>query len=97
MTDGRSPLTEAIGYAGVPALVAQKLRFDAQQSANNEPALASYLNATVLNHDSFAEALSYHLAQKAGGPDMNALSIREICNEAFHSDPAIVAVAERDL
>ncbi len=97
MADGRSPLTEAIGYAGVPAPVWQKLRFDAQQAAQQEPALASYLNATVLNHENFADALSYHLAQKAGGPDMNALSIREICEEALKSDPAIVAAAERDL
>ncbi len=97
MSDGRSPLTEAIGYAGKPAPVWQRLRFDAQQAAQLEPALASYLSATVLNHDSFAEALSYHLAQKAGGPDMNALAIREICADAFRLDPTIVDAAERDL
>jgi len=97
MSDGRSPLTEAIGYAGKPAPVWQRLRFDAQQAAQQEAALASYLNATVLNHATFAEALSYQLAQKAGGPDMNALAIREICEEAYRSDPAIVAAAERDL
>ena len=59
MADGRSSLTEAIGYAGKPAPVWQRLRFDAQQQAQQESALASYLNATVLNHESFAEALSY--------------------------------------
>lgn len=97
MSDGRSPLTEAIGYAGKPAPVWHRLRFDAQQAAQLEPALASYLNATVLNHETFAAALSYHLAQKAGGPDMNALAIREICEDAFRLDPSIVAAAERDL
>lgn len=97
MADGRSSLTEAIGYAGAPAPIWQRLRFDAQQSSQQEAALASYLNATVLNHDSFAEALSYQLAQKAGGPDMNALAIREICAEAYKADPSIVAAAERDL
>src|SRR5262245_1738424 len=80
-----------------PAPVWQRLRFDAKASADQEPALSSYLNATVLNHETFAEALCYQLAQKAGGPDMGALQIREICEEAYKSDPSIVAAAERDL
>jgi serine O-acetyltransferase len=97
MSDGRSTLTEAIGYAGVPAPVWQKLRFDARQAAEQEAALSSYLNATVLNHETFAEALCYQLAQKAGGPDMHAMALREICEEAYKQDPSIVAAAERDL
>ena len=97
MSDGRSTLTEAIGYAGTLAPVWQKLRFDAKQAADQEPALSSYLAATVLNHETFAEALCYQLAQKAGGPDMSALAIREIAEEAYKSDPSIVTAAERDL
>jgi serine O-acetyltransferase len=83
--------------SGAPAPIWQRLRFDARQAADQESALASYLNATVLNHESFAEALCYQLAQKAGGPDMSALAIREICEEAYKSDPSIVTAAERDL
>ena len=97
MADGRSVESSIPKAGGAPAPIWQKLRFDAQHQASLEPALASYLNATVLNHDSFAEALSYHLAQKAGGPDMSALAIREICADAYRLDPAIVAAAERDL
>lgn len=82
---------------GAPAPIWQKLRFDARQAAEQEAALASYLQATVLNHETFAEALCYQLAQKAGGPDMHALAIREICETAYKHDPAIVAAAERDL
>src|SRR5689334_2089866 len=82
---------------GAPAPIWQRLKFDARQSAEQEPALATYLNATVLNHETFAEALCYQLAQKAGGPDMSALAIREICEEAYKVDPAIVRAAERDL
>jgi serine O-acetyltransferase len=82
---------------GAPAPIWQKLRFDARQAAEQEQALSSYLNATVLNHETFTEALCYQLAQKAGGPDMSALQIREICEEAYKSDPSIVTSAERDL
>jgi serine O-acetyltransferase len=83
--------------AGAPAPIWQKLRFDAKAAADQEPALSGYLAATVLNHDTFVEALCYQLAQKAGGPDISALAIREICEEAYKQDPSIVAAAERDL
>jgi serine O-acetyltransferase len=82
---------------GAPAPVWNRLRFDAMAAAEQEPALSSYLNATVLNHSRFADALCYQLAQKAGGPDMGALQVREICEQAYDSDPAIVTAAERDL
>ncbi|MDZ4761149.1 MAG: serine O-acetyltransferase [Alphaproteobacteria bacterium] len=82
---------------GASAPVWPRLRFDAKQAADREPALSSYLNATVLNHDRFDEALCYQLAQKAGGPDMSALQVREICEQAYEADPLIVAAAERDM
>ena len=99
MADGRpgnSPATP-LQVSGAPAPIWQRLRFDAGQAAEQEPTLASYLNPTVLNHENFSEALCYQLAQKAGGPDMSALAIREICAEAYKSDPDIVTAAERDL
>jgi len=92
-----APPQPASHALGAPAPIWQRLRFDAKQAAEHEPALASYLNASVLNHDTFAEALCYQLAQKAGGPDMSAMAIREICEDAYKQDPAIVAAAERDL
>ncbi|MBU6318834.1 MAG: serine O-acetyltransferase [Alphaproteobacteria bacterium] len=82
---------------GAAAPIWRRLRFEAGQAAEREPTLASYLNATVLNHDRFSAALCYQLAQKAGGPDMSALQVREICEQAYASDPAIVAAAERDM
>ena len=41
--------------------------------------------------------LAYHLALKAGGAHVCALQLREICEDAYRADPAIVAAAERDL
>ena len=98
MADGRSvESSNPKAAGGAPAPIWQKLRFDAKLAAEQEPSLSSYLAATVLNHETFAEALCYQLAQKAGGPDMSALAVREICEEAYKQDPAIVAAAERDL
>ncbi|MBI1362316.1 MAG: serine O-acetyltransferase [Alphaproteobacteria bacterium] len=97
MADRRSVEDDASANTRTPAPIWPRLRYDARAAAEQEPALASYLNATVLNHQKFSEALCYQLAQKAGGPDMSALQIREICEQAYEADPSIVAFAERDM
>lgn len=73
------------------------LRIEAVTAAAEEPLLASLLNATILNHTSFEDALGYLLAQKLGGADMNALQMREVCMQAFKEDPAIVRSAQADV
>lgn len=75
----------------------QKLRFEASEAARDEPALASYLNAAILSHDSLGCALGFHLAEKLSGRRLDAQQIREICDQAFTAEPAIVDAAERDL
>ncbi len=97
MADRRSVDEHSPTDARIPAPIWSRLRYDAKAAAEQEPALASYLSATVLNHQKFSEALCYQLAQKAGGPDMSALQVREICEQAYESDPSIVAYAERDM
>ena len=42
------------------------LRSQAQELAAREPALASFVHATILNHSRLEDALSYHLAKKVG-------------------------------
>ncbi len=73
------------------------LRIEAATAAAEEPLLASLLNATILNHTSFDDALAYLLAQKLGGADMNALQMREVCVQAFKEDPGIVRSAQADV
>lgn len=81
-----------------------RTRDDALEFARQEPILASFYHATVLNHQRLEDALSFHLAQKLGGPEAATMSIREVFEEAFASAPAIggavradmVAVLERD-
>ena len=73
------------------------MRFEAGQAASDEPALGSLLHATILNHKSLSRALAYQLAQKIGGADLNSLQIREVCAEAYISNPQIVEYAEIDM
>jgi serine O-acetyltransferase len=67
------------------------------QAAAEEPLLASFLHATILHHERVEDALSYHLAQKLGGADMNALQLREVAQEAYAAEPELVRQAERDM
>jgi serine O-acetyltransferase len=59
--------------------------------------LASLLNATVLAHTQLSAALSYHLARKLGDQELRAMSVREVCEEAYDAEPAIIDAAEADL
>ncbi len=94
-----STLNGAVAAAdhGAAPPVWQRLRFEAQQSAQEEPTLSGYLNATVLSHDNLTDALCYQLAHKAASRDMNALQIREICQQAFEKDESLIRCVERDM
>lgn len=74
-----------------------KMRIEAASAAASEPVLASFLHATILNHESFEIALSYRLAQKLSDPEMNAMLWREVCAEAYRRAPSIVDAGLYDL
>lgn len=74
-----------------------RMRVEAAAAAASEPVLASFLHATILNHSSFEVALSYRLAQKLSDGEMNAMLWREVCSEAYKSEPSIVEAALVDL
>ena len=73
------------------------LRNEADAAAKTEAALASLLAAVILNHKNLASALSYQLARKLGDQELRAMSLREICEEAYESNPSLVDIAEADL
>ncbi|MEO0443432.1 MAG: hypothetical protein AAFZ92_06790 [Pseudomonadota bacterium] len=82
----------------------ETIRKTTVEQAEQEPILASFLHATILNHTSLEDALSFHLANKLGSPAASALLIREMIeaaleesadvSEAMRAD--IVATYERD-
>lgn len=80
------------------------IREAAQQNATSEPMLASFLHATILNHDRFEDAVSFHLAGKLASSTLSAMQLREVIQEAMRSEPSIAesvgddirAVRERD-
>src|ERR1700733_15210305 len=73
------------------------LKEQAEQLPLTEPSLASLVHATILKHDRFEDALSYHLARKLGGEDLRPMLVREIVDEALAGDSAIGEAVRADL
>ncbi|MFP4356618.1 MAG: serine O-acetyltransferase [Phycisphaerae bacterium] len=62
-----------------------------------EPMLASFFHSVVLNHQSLADALSFRLAGQLAGPTLPALSLRDLFDEAYAGDPAIIGKVRNDI
>ncbi|RFA28411.1 serine O-acetyltransferase [Alkalilimnicola ehrlichii] len=73
------------------------LRDEVELLAQEEAILASYLQATVINHSSLEASLSYLLANKLSSPDLPAMSLREIVAKALFSAPEIQLAVRSDL
>ena len=73
------------------------LRREVEEDARREPILASFLYAAVLNHKSFEEALSFHLASKLASPTIHAITLRDVMMHAHGEDPEIADAAVADL
>ena len=82
----------------------QQLRTEAEAVIREEPLLASYVYACVLNHDSLQSALSFILANKLSDDVMPVVTVRELFDNAYSASPEniehaacdIKAVYERD-
>ena len=75
----------------------QTLTAETRQLVEGEPVLASFLHATILNHRDMASALSYHLASKLGNEIIPALQLREVFDQAYNTDDAIIESARCDI
>jgi serine O-acetyltransferase len=65
--------------------------------AEQEPVLASFLHATILNHHSLEDALSFHLANKLDSPAASAMLIREIIEDALSQSTDISMAVRADI
>lgn len=75
----------------------QTLKQEAQVVVEEEPLLAEYVQACILDHDNFESALSFILSNKISDDVMPALAIRDIFGEAYSVGPDIVEAAIKDI
>ncbi len=80
-----------------PPPVWAALRNQAERVAATEPGLASMLHAVILSHGDITSSLAYQIARKLGDQELRAMSLREICEEAYEADPGLIESAHADL
>ena len=73
------------------------IREEAARDAAEEPILASFVHATILNHSSLEDALSFHLANKLDSPAASAMQIREVVEQALLCDKNLTSKLRADL
>ncbi|MEE4662127.1 MAG: serine O-acetyltransferase [Halieaceae bacterium] len=74
-----------------------RIRKETAAEATKEPILASFLHATILNHNRLESALSFHLAYMLDSPTASALLLREVIEQAFDSCTSIGEAIRADL
>jgi len=80
-----------------PDVVWSTIRDEVSRDVEQEPILASFLHATILNHSSLEDALSFHLAGKLATSNLPAMLIREVIDEALSADASIRAAVRADI
>ena len=65
------------------------IRAESWSEMEQEPLLGSFLHATILNHRSLEDALSFHLAGKLATESLSPMLVRELIDTAFSSNPKI--------
>ncbi len=82
---------------GLQDTVWSRLRFEAATAAASEPMLASFLNAAILRHDSFATALAHRIAAKMADPQLDVLQMHDVVANALNKQPALADRAAADM
>ncbi len=75
----------------------QSIRDEVIKEAAQEPSLASFLHATVLNHKSLETSLAFLLAAKLESPVLPSMLIRELIMDAVDDDKSIIRAIRADL
>ncbi|GIL61391.1 hypothetical protein Vafri_15859 [Volvox africanus] len=74
-----------------------RIRGEAQQDADSEPALASNLYSTILAQSSIETSMAFMLANKLAWPTMLGMQLMRLIQEAYESDPKLIDFCLADL
>ena len=75
----------------------EQIQDDARQAVLDEPLVGGFVHACILHHKSLEKALSYRVAAKLASNEMSMVVVREIVEEAYAAEPALVAASRADL
>ncbi len=74
-----------------------RVREEAEDAARREPALASFIFATILNHNALEDAVSHRLAQRLKHSDVDAGLILQTFSEMLDAEPDIAGAIRADI
>jgi len=80
-----------------PDTLWEQIRAEAAEGTWREPMLSSFLHASILSHKTFEDALGFQLASKLESTTLNALSLRDLIEEAFGAEENLIPFAKEDL
>lgn len=75
----------------------QRIRDEAAEIASREPALASFIFATILHHDSLEQAIAQRIVDRLEHPSLAGELIRQAYDELFDAEPSIGEVFRADI
>ncbi|CAL9754550.1 unnamed protein product [Musa acuminata subsp. burmannicoides] len=74
-----------------------QIKAEAHRDAEEEPALASFLYATVLSHPSLPRSLAFHLANQLCSPTLLSTLLYDLFLHSFSSAPSLLSDTVADL
>ena len=90
--------SEPAGFAtGAVTQIWTQLCAEAIIAAERHPVVTRAMNAAVLYHASFGQALAHRVAQKLGSHHLDQDGLLPFICQAFLSDPTILAASAADL
>ena len=96
MTQATRPVPEKARLHNVDP-VWSNIRKEAEEIARNDPSLGGFIFATVLNHDSFEDALCHRLAQRLDHADVCGELIVQAFQDALEAEPEIADATRADI
>lgn len=70
---------------------------EAEEVVRQEPILGGLVHSSILHHRTLEQALAYRISLKLAAGEMSEQILREIADEAYESNPALVEAARADL
>jgi len=74
-----------------------RITAEVRQAVRDEPLMGGFIHACILHHNSIERALSYRIAAKLASNEMSMVVVREIVEDAYAAEPALIEAARADL
>ena len=74
-----------------------RIMHEAEDAVTCEPLLGGLVHYSVLHHPTIERALAYRTSLKLASGEMSEQILREICDEAYQSDPELALAARADI